>query len=337
MFAKRNQPVRVAVTGGGALLGQGMIRALKHSKLETQIIVADVSPMSAGLYWGDEAFLVPPAKSDDYVDAISRLIEKSNPDIILVGTDVELAPLAEARALLESKYNTRVLVSSPEVVAIADNKFKTAQFFADNGIPAPLSALATDIDGIESLIAGHGFPLVVKPCIGARSYGVNIVYNLSELKDAISRVENAVIQECIGTDQEEYTASGLYFDGKCDAVIVMRRDLRDGNTYRAYVVKDIALESQVKRWTELLKPFGPANFQFRLDKFGVAKVFEINGRFSGTTPLRAYAGFNEVEICIRKILWGEPISQPDIIPITVLRHWSETVIRADQILQVTHI
>ena len=80
----------------------------------------------------------------------------------------------------------------------------------------------------------------------------------------------------------------------------------------------------------MLKHFVPANFQFRIDKFGVPKVFEINGRFSGTTPLRAHAGFNEVEMCIRKVLWDEPIVQPDILSVTILRHWSETVITSER-------
>jgi carbamoyl-phosphate synthase large subunit len=110
----------------------------------------------------------------------------------------------------------------------------------------------------------------------------------------------------------------------------MRRDLRDGNTYRAFTVKDKELDILVKRWTEALQPFGPANFQFRIDKFGVPKVFEINGRFSGTTPLRAHAGFNEVEMCIRKMLWDEPIEQPEIRSVTILRHWSETVIAPER-------
>ena len=67
------------------------------------------------------------------------------------------------------------------------------------------------------------------------------------------------------------------------------------------------------------------NFQFRLYGSKI-KVFEINSRFSGTTPLRAHAGFNEVEMCLRRILYNEPISQPEVKNIKIVRHWSETII-----------
>src|SRR3546814_995014 len=76
----------------------------------------------------------------------------------------------------------------------------------------------------------------------------------------------------------------------------MRRDLRDGNTYRAYVADYPELNDQVRMLGRALQPHGPANFQFRTDADGTPCVFEINARFSGTTPLRAMAGFNEVEM-----------------------------------------
>lgn len=326
MRVKKNDPIRVAVTGGGALLGQGLIRSLRLMSLKVHIIVVDVSPLSAGLYWGDEAFLVPPAKSAQYLDSIRTLLVRTRPDVLLVGTDVELAPLAGARAELEREFDTKVLVSSTEVVRIADNKFESACFFVAHGFAAPASALASDRERVESLVAEHGFPLIVKPCVGARSYGVSLVRDQSDLEYALANVENGVVQECVGDDGQEYTASGLYFDERCEAVIIMRRDLRDGNTYRAFTVKDKELELLVKRWTEALQPYGPANFQFRIDKCGVPKVFEINSRFSGTTPLRTHAGFNEVGMCIRRILWNEPILQPEVRSVTILRHWSETVV-----------
>ena len=151
------------------------------------------------------------------------------------------------------------------------------------------------------------------------------VNNVAELQAAVSCTQDPVIQECVGTDDVEYTAGVIYFDGDCRASILMRRDLRDGNTYRAYVDKDTDLNAQVQAFARKLKPFGPANFQFRVAN-GQAKVFEINGRFSGTTPLRMLAGFNEVEMCVRYLLAGEPVLQPEVKEMTILRHWSETVV-----------
>ena len=82
-----------------------------------------------------------------------------------------------------------------------------------------------------------------------------------------------------------------------------------------------------------LAPFGPANFQFRIDRHGAVKVFEINARFSGTTPLRAKAGFNEVELCLRHLVGGEKVEQPKVEQLVFLRHWSETVLRPEELLE----
>ncbi len=315
--------MKVLVTGAGALLGQGIIRALKRSELQTTIVAVDPSPLSAGLYWVDRGHLVPMARDADYLDEVRRIMAIERPDVVLIGTDVELFHFAEHRAALEEEFDTQILVSSREVIHIADDKYATYEFLVEHGFDAPPSCLPPDV---EDLVAEIGFPLIVKPRVGARSIGVHRVENLDELAAAIGTVDNPVIQECISDASQEYTAGVLVFDGECKASIVMRRDLRDGNTYRAYVEDFPELNDEIRRIGAALNPHGPANFQFRVDDEGRVKVFEINARFSGTTPLRALAGMNEVEMALRHVVNGDPIEQPEVEPITILRHWSETVV-----------
>src|SRR3546814_8600256 len=71
------------------------------------------------------------------------------------------------------------------------------------------------------------------------------------------------------------------------ASIVMRRDLRDGNTYRAYVADYPELNDQVRMLGRALQPHGPANFQFRTDADGTPCVFEINARDRKSTRLNS--------------------------------------------------
>jgi carbamoyl-phosphate synthase large subunit len=314
--------MKVLVTGAGALLGQGIIRSLLECKLDVEVIAADPSELSAGLYWVARRYKIPLAKDPSYLERIDALLARERPDAVLVGTDVELPILAQHRDALEGAHGTHVVVSSPRVVAIADDKYETYRFFRELGMDCPDSALPGDE---EALIARVGFPLVVKPRIGARSVGVYHVRDRDELARALATDERVVIQECVATDRDEYTAGTLCFDGRCAASIVMRRDLRDGNTYRAYVDRYPELNTIVHAMAEKLGSFGPANFQFRLDR-GRVKVFEINARFSGTTPLRMRAGFNEVELVLRRVVLGEPVEQPPIVPMTILRYWSETVV-----------
>lgn len=319
---------KVLVTGAGSLLGQGIIRALQASSLRPTIVAVDPSPLAAGLYWVDAPYVVPPVAEDGYLRRIEEILSREMPDAVLIGTDVELSVFAEHRERLERERGTRVVVSSPEVVAIADDKWKTYQFLRANRLDCPDSCLPGD-EG--ELVERVGFPLVVKPRVGARSKGVRLAHDWTELRAALASGLGLIVQQRVGTDDTEYTAGALCFEDRYAGSIVMRRELRDGNTYRAFVDEYPELNRAVRAWTEILKPLGPVNFQFRLDE-GHPKVFEINARFSGTTPLRARAGFNEVEAVVRYILWGETGPPAAIKRMMILRHWSETVVEPPALL-----
>ena len=320
--------MKALITGAGALLGQGIIRALRRSSLDARIIVADPSPLSAGLYWGDAAYLVAMADDPDYLDRLGDLLRAERPDILIPGTDVELPILAANREAIEQTYGTRVIISSPRAVSIANDKWLTSEFLREQGLGFVPSCLPGDE---ESLIEQCGFPLVAKPRVGARSIGFSIVRDREQLDQAIAEQPNIVIQKYVGSETSEYTAGTLTFDGKCRATIVMRRDLRDGNTYRAFAEPFPALNRAMAEAADAFGAYGPANFQFRLED-GVPRIFEINARFSGTTAVRIHAGLNEVEMCIRHLLFGEPVVQPEIVPVTILRHWSETVVRPGELI-----
>ena len=323
--------MKILVTGAGALLGQGIIKALRQSGLDCTIIAADPNPLSAGLYWADGAYRLPLAREPDFGARIDELLDRERPDMLLVGTDVELPWFAEQRSRIEAQFDTRVLVSDPRVVAIADDKLETARFFEAVGLNPPRSACAQDEAAVERLIAQVGFPLVIKPRVGARSVGVSLAHDRRTLDEARAGREGLVVQECVGDPGQEYTASVLVFDGAVQASIVMRRDLRDGNTYRAYAADFPALNEKVRAMGAALQPHGPANFQFRTDARGEPRVFEINARFSGTTPLRALVGFNEVEMCVRKLLLGTPIIQPPVRSGVILRYLDEMFVAQAQI------
>lgn len=321
--------MKILITGAGALLGQGLIRSAARSPLKPKIVAVDPSPLSAGLYWTDSSHIVPMAADPQYGDAIRKLLAHERPDAVLVGTDVELGFFAKHRAELESAFNTKVIVSSPEVVAIADDKWLTFQFLQQNGFERPDSALPGDVGG---LIERVGFPLIVKPRRGARSVGVSLVRNPRELEMALETGSDLVVQECVGDSDQEYTSGLICFDGDCVASITMRRDLRDGNTYRAFTLPDFPFDADLRRIAARLGPHGPVNFQFRIAG-GKVKIFEINGRFSGTTPLRGLVGFPEVEMVLRHLVLGEQIAQPKVNASAILRHWSETVVPSGQLLQ----
>ena len=324
--------IRVGITGVGSLLGQGIVRALKKSRVNHASVGLCLDKYSTGLYWTDEYSYIYPAKDANYIEHLIYTILQKNIDILLIGTDVELPKIAAHKWLIEQKTGAKVLISSADLVSVADDKYLTANFFKHHGVPYVRSTIPGHEPAGENQLKEFDFPLIVKPRQGARSKGVLVVDNAEDLKSAVAKTPNPVIQEHLGDSEHEYTASAIYFDGLCRAHIVMRRHLRDGNTYRAFVERGDYFSGYVQKWCEIAKPFGPINFQFRCDGSGVPKVFEINARFSGTTPLRALAGFNEVEMCVNYLAFGQQVEQPLIESLVLLRHWEETAINVRDLL-----
>lgn len=325
--------MKVLVTGAGAVLGQGIIKSLRMANTSYYIIAVDPDPRAVGLYWADRAYLVPLVTDPSYLDVVCHILECQRPDVLLIGTDVELPIYAQHKSELESRYKTRIIVSPLQVIQIANDKWLTYEFLSVNGFPCPKSALPTDI---SKILWEWNFPLIVKPRIGARSVGVHLVKNEQQLYQALTRVENPVIQECVANASQEYTSGVVVnMEGIATAVVTMRRDLRDGNTYRAYVEPDAPFNFLLAKIAEKLGGVGPLNFQFRVEQ-GIPKIFEINARFSGTTPVRAYAGFNEVDYLIQHYVLGAPIPAPQVRAIAVFRYWHEIVVEPEQLKQFTN-
>jgi carbamoyl-phosphate synthase large subunit len=320
--------VKILVTGAGALLGQGIIKSLRLAATNYHVIAADPDPRGVGLFWADTAYVIPLASDCNYLKAIHRILDRERPDAVLIGTDVELTLFANHKVELETMFNTRIIVSPPEVIAIADDKWLTYSFLKAHGLPHPRTALP---EGVDDLLSECDFPLVVKPRKGARSVGVRVAKNKTELQYALLVADDAVVQECVATPRDEFTSGVIIIENDVRSVVTMRRDLRDGNTYRAYIEPDSPFNGFLSNAAQTLGGYGPLNFQFRVAK-GVPKIFEINARFSGTTPLRAYAGFNEVDLLLRHVVLDEPIPPPLLTKIVVLRYWEEVVVREEQTL-----
>ncbi|PIU15334.1 hypothetical protein COT20_01815 [bacterium (Candidatus Gribaldobacteria) CG08_land_8_20_14_0_20_39_15] len=312
-------PITVLVTGGGAGVGQSIIKALKLSKVRTRIIVVDNSPLSAGVYRGNAAYLVPLSKEKSYVKAIVDIISKENVDLVLIGTDVELPILAENKEKIESLTGAKIVVSDYQTIAIANDKWKTVQFLKEKGFAYPNSCLK---NGIEDFFKKNKGPFIVKPRIGARSVGVSVVHTKKELLEKIKTIPNPIIQEYLQQENEEYTCAVFFYEGKDYGAITMKRWLRNGDTYRAVISHNPELEKFVIEVGKQLKIYGPCNFQLRRDG-DTFKIFEINCRFSGTTGARSFLGFNVINMLLQKEFFARSLKKLTFKHGYMFRYWNE--------------
>ena len=312
----------ILVTGAGALLGQGILRCLEHAEKDYFVISADPDVRSTGHALAHKSYVIPFVTNPEYLRKVEDIIDKEKINLIFIGTDVELPVFAENKEYFEEKYDLKVVVSGSRAVEIADDKFLTAQFLKDNNFPFPQSALTTDKEGVRRLKEEASFPFIAKPIDGARSKGIRIISNEDELDEICSFSNNLVVQEKISHEEGEFTTGCIVTGGKCRAVVSLTRDLRDGNTWRAYRKGNSPYDSTIAAIAEKMGIEGPANFQYRI-RNNEPVIFEVNCRFSGTTPIRMMFGFNEVQALADYYLEGKEIEKPQLKVGTVLRTFSD--------------
>lgn len=313
---------RVLVTAVGGNVGQGALKALRASAREFYVVGIDMEGRSAGFSLVDHYYRTPASGDPAFLDVLRAIVAEERLEAIYPCSPTELAFFARYQGEL-GRAGPAVFVNPPEVIRIGADKLLTAEFLRDRGFPSPQTVLATDAAGVRDLIARHGLPVIAKPRAGFSSRNVFLLESLEQVAAATALVPDLVLQQYLpdaGSECTAATVSGA--DGKVRAVIVLRRDLLQGTTYRTELVEDPALSAQMARISEALGAIGPCNLQFRvLD--GAAYVFEINPRFSGCCGVRYLYGWNECEMTFDLLRLGLEVRQPVLRPGVVLRYWNE--------------
>jgi carbamoyl-phosphate synthase large subunit len=315
--------VNTLVLGVGGNVSQGILKALAISTLPCRVVGACTSPAALGLFTVDHALVSPRAADPSFVPWVLDVCKKERIAAILSGVETVLDVLARNAALIRQETSAIPIVSSPEQLAVANDKVKTCEWLRDHGLHYPLYAASEDQEAVERLRSAVGFPLIAKPRGGKSSEGVVLIRNQKEL-ERFGRQDSYAIEQYLGTPDQEYTAA-CFSDssGAVRGCIAFRRELLEGTTVRAEAGAFPEIRQEATAIARELRPFGPCNVQMRL-LGSQAVTFEINLRFSGTTPIRARLGFNDVEASIRHYVLNEPAGDlPVIEQGMAVRYWNE--------------
>lgn len=322
--------LRVLVTGAGSVVGQGIIKALRLAGLPLTLVASDIAPLNAGLYRADEALILPKVESEGAAEAIIGAIRRHAIDAVLIGSEFDVAFFAAMREHIEAETPAKVVVSPPEVVALAHDKLRTAEFLRDNGLPFGEATAPADVDAAVAAARALGYPCVLKPRHGTSNRQVHVVESEAALRAAFPQVPAPMLQALIAAPQpfldREYTCS--IFKGASGAVagpFTARRVLRGGSSWVVEVVAFSELRDLLLEIAERLPIRGPFNVQLMLTDRGPVP-FEFNARFSGTTAIRAHFGFNDPAMAIQSFVLGEEVRQPDIRQGLALRYEEEVFI-----------
>jgi carbamoyl-phosphate synthase large subunit len=315
--------MNILVLGVGGNVSQGILKALALSGLACRVVGACVNSRAFGLYTTDKAYISPAAADPAFMDWLLRICREEGIHAILSGVEPVLKVLSREVARIQAETGAIALVSSPECLAVGDDKLATCRWLEAHGLAFPAYADSEDATAVQALVNSCGYPLLAKPRQGKGAEGVLEIRGEADLRFASGR-PGYVIQEYLGSAEEEYTAACLSDrDAKVRGCIVLRRELMGGTTSRAEAGGYPLMRSEAIRIAEALRPVGPCNVQMRLHR-GRAVCFEINVRFSGTTPIRARLGFNDVEAALRHYILGEPAADLPVITEGIcVRYWNE--------------
>jgi dTDP-4-amino-4,6-dideoxygalactose transaminase/carbamoylphosphate synthase large subunit len=315
---------KILVTGvGGRSVGAGILHALMRVDDEVrgrwEIVATDADPFSWGLYIADHKELVPMASEPGYLDRIKELIAAYGLAAVIPGTEPEAALLAAHR----DELPVPVIANDARLMPLMMDKEQTEAKLRELGLSFIPSY---PWDRREEAVSEFGFPLIVKPTRETGgSRGVHLVIGHKEL-DALTpfvRTEcRPIIQPYIGNADAEYTV-GVMSDKSgnvIDSIVIHRKltglSLLDSKVCgeeivavstgisQGYVIRHQAIQEFCEDLAKSLDSRGPLNIQLRAHDSNLV-VFEIHPRFSGTTAIRAGAGFNEPDVLLRNHLYGE--------------------------------
>lgn len=304
-----NSRYTMLVTGVGAVIGYGVLKSLRQSGYAVKLIGMDIYPDAVGQYWCDHFEPAIRTDSPKYISFLLSIIEKHNVDLVIPGIVQDVTKMSMERQLLQES-SARFVLNTPALVAMSNDKWLTHLKLCGLGLPA----IKSYVDGtFESIASDIGLPMLMKPRRSYASKGIQQITTRDDFEHWKNKMgDNFMVQQLIGSNEEEYTAAAFGFgDGTCSEKIIFRRVLSgEGSTAKATVVDDPGISEQIDTLVKFFQAEGPTNFQFRRHQ-GTMYLLEINPRMSSSTSIRTAFGYNEARMCLEYYLQNKrPVAGP---------------------------
>jgi len=279
----RPDPVNVLFTSVGRRveLMRAFRQAYAELGLKGSILATDVDPLAPALSEVDRYYLVPRIDDPEYIPTLAEICRSETVQLIFPLIDPDIPILAEGRELLEVT-GARLAAVPATAARIVHDKWKTYRFLRSTGLLVPKSwkSLPT---------AKPGFPLFVKPRIGSAGRGGQKIDTQAELKLALRRTPEPLIQQYLtGPEVTSDVSCGL--DGRVWAVVSRQRiEVRWGEVAKGMTVRNEEILAGCVTIARKLPARGPITVQCIVQD-GRPYFTEINARFGGGLPLAIAAG-----------------------------------------------
>ncbi|MBE5792263.1 MAG: ATP-grasp domain-containing protein [Clostridiales bacterium] len=297
--------IKVLFTGIGRRIE--LISAFRQAALflniDLKIVGADMTGTAPALVFCDYSKRVCSMKDSDYIPELQKICAEEHIDLLIPTIDTDLLLLSQNAACFGS---TKVLISTPDKIAICRDKNNTAKFFETCGCCAPKT-----FNNWKEYKGGY--PCFIKPKDGSSSINAFKVNTIDELRLYAELIKDYVIQQYI--DGIEYTVD-ILCDFDSNPIYItprVRLQVRSGEVLKTQISMDKQIINECKQIIDKFRPVGPITIQLiRQRETGIDYFIEINPRFGGGAPLSMNAGARSAE-AILKLIQGEKLIKNDEI------------------------
>ena len=271
------------------------------------IIATDMQKSAPALQMADVKIIVPTVYAPDYIEQVFNICQTYHVNVLISLNDLELPILAGQKKKFE-RIGTKIIVSDPNVIDIAFDKYKTALWIESIGLIAPKTYINIE-DAKKALKnAEIAFPLILKPRWGSGSIGIETVYDIEELdlvyRLLLKKIKRTILSTVsVGNEyiliQERLTGKEFGLDvmndlkGNNIAVSVKQKlSMRAGETDKAITIDMPDIRQIGHKIGQCLKHIGNLDVDIMQRANGDHCILELNPRFGGGFPFSYEAGVN---------------------------------------------
>src|SRR5512136_1367284 len=161
--AMREMNILITAASRRVPLIQAFCQALKRLGLRGNVVTTDMNNLSPGLYFGSKHYIVPLTTDPQYIPIIKSICFRERIHLLIPTIDDEL-PLFGRHTDDFRAMGILVSVSNERTGLICNDKYSSAQYLLDKGIPFARTWLPSELD-----IPRLRYPLFLKPRAGRGS------------------------------------------------------------------------------------------------------------------------------------------------------------------------
>jgi len=312
----------ILLLGAGSGGGNNLIRSLQKGSLSLNIIGGNANKFDALRSIVSPTYVLPIARSSEYIDKLNNLIVKEHIDLIIVSNITEMEVVSEKRQQIKSK----VFLPHDTIMKVCNDKVKTFELFKKNDIKCAKFKRLESADDLYDFANTYKFEKYwVRAIRGAGSVAAAWFYTPTQAEDWLNLWINLrnmpwsdfMIEEFL--PGEDYALQSVWKDGVLQVCKMIRRveyvhmrNTLSGSssspvvavTERNKEVIETALKAVnvLSRLTDG-KPNGNFSMDFKENADGTPYITEVNiGRFCMITPIFDFTG--KINTAIRHVECG---------------------------------